>query len=77
MTTRKKRFMITTKTGRVFTRESYRDYTHALVHVWNGNDGFKKDGEHVTFHGSLKNAKPQSWLLSALRQTYTVEIKGV
>jgi hypothetical protein len=77
MSTKKKRYLVTTKTGRVFTRASFREYTHALVHVWNGNHGLKKDGEHVTFHGSIANAKPKSWLIDCLSQTYTVEIKGV
>ena len=68
------KYFVNSKTGKRHTRNSFRDYTFACVHVYNGKSGHKEGSEFATWHSTLKNAKPRGYLLPYLKEFYTVEV---
>jgi len=72
---KKNKFSVVSKTGKIFTRNSFRNYTFACIHIFNGENGIYSGNECATWHSTLKNAKPASHLIPLLKEWYAVEIK--
>jgi tRNA U38,U39,U40 pseudouridine synthase TruA len=72
---KKNKFLVVSKTGKTFTRNSFRNYTFACVHVNSGKCGYEEGSEFATWHSTLKNAKPASHLIPLIKEWYAVEIK--
>jgi hypothetical protein len=72
---KKNRFSVVSRSGKTFTRNSFRNYTFACVHIFNGKNGWNEGDECATWHSTLKNAKPSHWIIGSLKEWYAVQIK--